>query len=135
MIKPGMPYRKTWMYIFIILGLCSCATPSNVAVLQKGAEERPEDFRAHIELAKAYLEKGIKWEAAPEVGTPVLASRKWVKKAQRELEKATELDPLSPEPHYWLKVIYTAMGKYKAADGEIAIFNNLTAKQHKQVSQ
>ncbi|OHB91247.1 MAG: hypothetical protein A3E19_07360 [Planctomycetes bacterium RIFCSPHIGHO2_12_FULL_52_36] len=129
MIKSVALSGRVWVYAFIILGLCSCATPANIKVLQKGVEERPEDFNAHFELGMAYLERGIRWEGASMVGTPVLVSKRWLKKSQREFEKSMEIDPLSPEPHYWMKVIYTVRGKYELADGEVEVFNRLTAKK------
>lgn len=135
MIKSIATWRKVGLYGLLILGLSSCATPANIAVLQKDVKERPEDFSAHLELAKAYLEEGLEWEGAPGVGTPVLISKRWLKKAQKELEKAMELDPLSPEPHYWLKVIYIALEKYKAADEEVALFNRLTARKKGEKSK
>lgn len=129
MIKSVAPYGRVWVYAFIILGLCSCATPANIEVLRKGVEERPGDFVAHFELGRAYLERGIRWEGASMVGTPVLVSKRWLKKSQREFEKSMEIDPLSPEPHYWMKVIYTVRGRYKMADEEVEVFNSLTARK------
>ncbi|HHT9120390.1 MAG TPA: hypothetical protein ACFYD3_07595 [Candidatus Hypogeohydataceae bacterium YC41] len=129
MIKSGVRYIKALTSTLLILGLCSCATPGNVAFLQGRLKESPEDFKAHLELAKACIGKGIKWEGAPEIGTPVLVNKKWVKKAQRELEKAAEIDPVSLEPHYWLKITYNAMGKYAAADEEVRIINRLFEEQ------
>ncbi|MDI6760915.1 MAG: hypothetical protein QMD05_08810 [Candidatus Brocadiaceae bacterium] len=129
MTKSVAPSGRVWVYAFIILGLCSCATPANIKILQKGVEESPGDFGAHFELGRAYLERGIRWEGAPMVGTPVLVSKRWLKKSQREFERSMELDPLSPEPHYWMKVIYTVRGKYKLADGEVEVFNRLTARK------
>jgi tetratricopeptide (TPR) repeat protein len=117
-----------------MFGLCSCATPSNIEVLQRGVEERPEDFKAHLELARAYLERGVRWEVAPGVGVPILTSKRWLKKAQRELERASGLDPLSPEPHYWLKIIYTARGKYREADEEAALYSSLTVRKKRRES-
>ena len=134
MIKSGALLRNVCIYAFVILGLCSCATPAKIGVLQEGVKEKPEDFSAHLELGKAYLERGIEWEAAPMVGTPVLVSKRWLKKAQRELEKSMELDPLAPEPHYWLKVIYLARGKYKVADEEVEVFNRLTTRKKRVIS-
>ena len=129
MIKSVTLYGRVLVYAFIILGLCSCATPANIEILQRGVEERPGDFSAHFELGRAYLERGIRWEGAPMVGTPVLVSKRWLKKSQREFEESMELDPLSPEPHYWMKVIYTVRGKYELADGEVEVFNRLTARK------
>ena len=63
------------------------------------------------------------------VGTPVLVSKRWLKKSQREFEESMEIDPLSPEPHYWMKVIYTVRGRYKMADEEVEVFNRLTARK------
>ncbi|MEK7241151.1 MAG: hypothetical protein AAB048_00075, partial [Planctomycetota bacterium] len=101
MIKSVALSGRVWVYAFMILGLCSCATPANIEVLQKGVEERPGDFNAHFELGRAYLERGIRWEGASMVGTPVLVSKRWLKKSQREFEKSMEIAPLSPAPHYW----------------------------------
>ncbi|MFN3467186.1 MAG: tetratricopeptide repeat protein [Candidatus Brocadiales bacterium] len=129
MIKSTVLCRSVWIYAFLILGLCSCATPANIEVLQKGVKERPEDSSAHLELGKAYLERGVRWEAAPGVGTPILVSKRCLKKAQREFERSMELDPLSPEPHYWMKVIYAVRGKYEEADEEVEVFNRLTARK------
>ncbi|HHT9155761.1 MAG TPA: tetratricopeptide repeat protein [Candidatus Tripitaka sp. YC43] len=129
MIKSVTLYGRVLVYAFIILGLCSCATPANIEILQRGAEERPGDFGAHFELGRAYLERGIRWEGASMVGTPVLVSKRWLKKSQREFEESMELDPLSPEPHYWMKVIYTVRGRYKMADEEVEVFNRLTARK------
>ncbi|HHT9141193.1 MAG TPA: tetratricopeptide repeat protein [Candidatus Tripitaka californicus] len=129
MIKSVILSGRVWVYAFIILGLCSCATPANIKALQRGVEERPGDFDAHFELGRAYLERGIRWEGASMVGTPVLVSKRWLKKSQREFEKSMEIDPLSPEPHYWMKVIYTVRGKYKMADEEVEVFNSLTARK------
>ena len=129
MIKSVTLYGRVLVYASIILGLCSCATPANIEILQRGVEERPGDFSAHFELGRAYLERGIRWEGAPMVGTPVLVSKRWLKKSQREFEESMEIDPLSPEPHYWMKVIYTVRGKYKMADEEVEVFNSLTARK------
>ena len=129
MIKSVTLYGRVLVYASIILGLCSCATPANIEILQRGVEERPGDFSAHFELGRAYLERGIRWEGAPMVGTPVLVSKRWLKKSQREFEESMEIDPLSPEPHYWMKVIYTVRGKYELADGEVEVFNRLTARK------
>ncbi|HLA37749.1 MAG TPA: hypothetical protein VJZ02_04705 [Candidatus Brocadiales bacterium] len=129
MIKSVTLYGRVLVYASIILGLCSCATPANIEILQKGVEERPGDFSAHFELGRAYLERGIRWEGASMVGTPVLVSKRWLKKSQREFEESMEIDPLSPEPHYWMKVIYTVRGKYELADGEVEVFNRLTARK------
>ncbi len=126
MIKPGEFFKKVWVCALLMFGLCSCVTPASIEVLQRGVEERPEDFNAHLELGKAYLERGVEWEVAPRVGTPIMVSKRWVKKAENEFERAAELDPLSPEPHYWLKVIYTVRGRYELADTEVKIFNLLT---------
>jgi tetratricopeptide (TPR) repeat protein len=134
MIRLVKIWRKLVIGFIVLLGLSSCTTPAHIEVLQRGIEERPGDYDVHFELAMAYLEKGLRWEVAPRVGTPVLISKRWLKKAQRELEKTIELDPLSPEPHYWLKVIYTVREEYEAADEEVVLFNRLTARQKRGTS-
>ncbi|MBA2443535.1 MAG: tetratricopeptide repeat protein [Rubrobacter sp.] len=61
-------------------------TDEIIADLQQRLEEDPEDFRSHIDLANAYLQK------ARENGDPSLYPR-----AEELLERAGEIEPQDPE--------------------------------------
>ena len=114
-----------------VLFLVSCGTPGNIASLQKRVGENPENAQAHYNLALAYLRRGIEWDGPEDIGTPTIASKRLTKKAKEEFQKAVELDPNLPEPHYWLKVIYNSLGKYEEADKESNKYTELIARERK----
>lgn len=114
-----------------VLTLISCGTPGNIASLQKRVEENPENAQAHYDLALACLKKGIEWDGPEDIGTPTITSKRWTKRAKEEFQKAVELDPNLPEPHYWLKVIYNSLGRYEEADKESNIYTELTAQERR----
>lgn len=126
-----MRIRLILLTASFMLFLNSCSTPGDIVSLQKRVEENPESAQAHYDLALACIKRGIAWEGPEDIGTPVIASKRWAKKARREFQKAAELDPGLPEPHYWLKVIYNSLGKYEEADRESNIYTELVAQERK----
>ena len=106
----------------------SCATPGDIVSLQKRVEKKPDSVQAHYHLALAYIRWGLDWEGPQDIGVATIASKKWINRAVLELEKVSELDPKFPEPHYWMKVIYNAEGKYEEADREAELYADLTAQ-------
>lgn len=112
----------------IMTSLVSCAAPGEIASLEARLEKNPSDFKAHYELALAYLNRGLRWEVAESVGTPVVVNKGMLKKAFKAFEGAAAIEPLSPEPHYWMKVIYLARGKYAEADKEGELYARLKAR-------
>ncbi|MCP4364476.1 MAG: hypothetical protein GY800_04185 [Planctomycetes bacterium] len=110
----------------------SCATPGDIASLEERVKEEPDSVQAHYYLALAYVNAGLEWEGQRDVGVATIASKKWVNRAMTQFEKVMELDPKFPEPHYWLKVIYNAEGKYEEADREAEVYVNLTAQSKRR---
>lgn len=118
-----------------VLFLVSCTTPGDISSLRQRVEENPNSAPDHHELALAYVKHGVDWEVMGEVGIPVITSKRWTNKAKKEFQKVAELDPKDPEPHYWLKVIYNAQGKYEEADKEADLYTDLVAREHKSLKK
>ncbi|MEE9584920.1 MAG: hypothetical protein V3W51_05500 [Candidatus Brocadiales bacterium] len=113
----------------------SCTTPGDIASLQRRVERNPEGVRAHYDLAVAYLKRGIEWEGPRNIGIAIIASKRWTKRARNEFQKVIGLDPDFAEPHYWLKVIYNAQGRYEEADKESLIYIELVAREKERSSR
>ena len=97
------------------------------------AQMGPSPSLALADQAEGLLKKSILlnptfWESEFELGV-LLEGKKDFRAAARHLERAIQLSPKTPAPHYRLARVYDRLGKAEAAQAERAQHEKLTAEE------
>ncbi|HEX5481906.1 MAG TPA: tetratricopeptide repeat protein [Terriglobia bacterium] len=89
---------------------------------QRQFSQAERHFRRALQMSPDFVEAHVG------LGQTLLAEHQ-LEAARRELEKAAELRPDDPAAHYGLMMVYRDSGKPESAAKEMALFQELTAKQ------
>ena len=87
------------------------------------------DQRGQALLEKSISLDGADWEAHYELGV-LLEGKRDYPAAAKELQRAIELAPRQPEPHYHLARVYDRLGEPERAEAEREIHQKLGAGPH-----
>lgn len=89
---------------------------------QRQFSQAEQHFRHALQMSPDFVEAHVG------LGQTLLAEHQ-LEAARHELEKAAELRPDGPAAHYGLMMVYRDLGKSESAAKEMALFQELTAKQ------
>lgn len=98
------------------------------------AHAHPDYERAESLLRKSIALNEKHWEAYFELGS-ILERKRDLAGAASMFEKAADLNPKSPAPHYRLARIYDRLGKVEMAAAERALHERLTAEEKAALNQ
>lgn len=133
-------------YIFLgkMLEQAGSRLPDITRAFRAWADANPENARAQLLLAEALLAADSRdptaeallrrsialdsktWQAHYELGV-LLAGKRDYQEAAVELNRAIDLDPKQPEPHYHLARVYDRLGEIDRAKAEREIHERLTS--------
>jgi tetratricopeptide (TPR) repeat protein len=118
--EPG----DVWGHYFYGHILAASSPPPSAAKLREAQEHLEKAVALNNNLAEAHTELG-----------KVLEMRGQIEAARKELERAVQLDPQSSAAYYRLGIVYRKAGEPELAQQALAKFQQLKAKERKDLDR